>query len=71
MQYNQQKYQNEHLKLMLKNKVDIVEAEKSIKRKYRAEALIAGLKKQKSDWYYKKTIESLYTFLDLEFVRKP
>lgn len=55
---------------MLKNKIDVVEAEKSIKRKNKAQALIADLKKKRSDWYYRKTIEALYPFLDLEFVRK-
>ena len=61
---------NEHLKILLRNKVNVVDAEKDIDRKDNARALVSELFKPHSLRFLIKTCEAMSLYLDLDFVKK-
>jgi hypothetical protein len=61
---------NEQLKILLRNKVNVVDAEKDIDRKDNARALVSELLKPHSLRFLIKTCEAMSLYLDFDFVKK-
>jgi len=70
MYKHQQNIKNEQLKLLLRNKTDLVAAEKSITRRDNAHYLVKELSKPHSIRFLVKTIERMTLYLDLDFVKE-